>query len=40
MEKIEEFLNALRKENYVIIFTGSRIRGDDAVGLCIGEKVR
>ncbi|HFC49240.1 MAG TPA: hydrogenase maturation protease [Thermofilum sp.] len=40
MEKIEEFLNALRKKSYVIIFTGSGIRGDDAVGLCIGEKVR
>ena len=40
MEKIEEFLSALRNRNYVIIFTGSRIRGDDAVGLCIGEKVR
>lgn len=40
MEKIEEFLNALRNKNYVIIFTGSRIRGDDAVGLCIGEKVK
>ena len=37
--KIKEFLNKFRDKNVLIIGLGNRLRGDDAAGLLLAEKV-